>query len=172
MLHNCQLIYRSLSYSSYSCKFSTPDHASTASHDFVTGSKDGSANINVLKKLIGCNVFSVADNRSFCERALLVQHLGNRRISGLAYDTLDQSKTINDDKGLPSMNSEAREWRHDSDKIQTNKLEWWMILKISLRTKVGVPKTLVKQKLRLHSLCFPRSCWLRLTWIHWFAFYF
>ena len=88
MLHNCQLIYRSLSYSSYSCKFSTPDHASTASHDFVTGSKDGSANISVLKKLRGCNVFSVADNRSFSERALLVQHLGNRRISGLAYDTL------------------------------------------------------------------------------------
>ena len=27
---------------------------------------------------------------------------------------------------------------------QTN-LEWWMILKISLRTKAGVPKTLVKQ---------------------------
>ena len=27
-------------------------------------------------------------------------------------------------------NSEAREWRHDSDKTQTNKLEWRMILKI------------------------------------------
>ena len=38
---------------------------------------------------------------------------------------------------------------------QTNKLEWWMILKISLRVKAGVPKTLVKQKLRLHSLYFP-----------------
>ena len=26
-------------------------------------------------------------------------------------------------------NSEVREWRHDSDKTQTNKLEWQMILK-------------------------------------------
>ena len=41
---------------------------------------------------------------------------------------------------------------HDSEKSRTNKLEWWMILKISLRAKDGVPKTLVKQKLRLHSL--------------------
>ena len=23
-------------------------------------------------------------------------------------------------------NSEAREWRHDSDKTQTNKLKWWI----------------------------------------------
>ena len=28
-------------------------------------------------------------------------------------------------------------------------------MKISLRVKAGVPKTLVKQKLRLHSLYFP-----------------
>ena len=35
-------------------------------------------------------------------------------------------------------NSEAREWRHDSDKTQTNKLEWLMILKISLRAKEPV----------------------------------
>ena len=41
-------------------------------------------------------------------------------------------------------NSKARGWRHDSDKTQTNKLEWWMILKISWRAKAGVPKTLVK----------------------------
>ena len=40
---------------------------------------------------------------------------------------------------------------------QTNKLEWRMILKISLRTKAGVPKTLVKQKLRLNSLYFPQN---------------
>ena len=40
---------------------------------------------------------------------------------------------------------------------QTNKLEWWMVLKISLRVKAGVPKTLVKQKLRLHSLYFPQN---------------
>ena len=40
---------------------------------------------------------------------------------------------------------------------QTNKLEWRMILKISLRTKAGVPKTLVKQKLRPHSLFFPQN---------------
>ena len=53
--------------------------------------------------------------------------------------------------------SEAREWLHDSDKTQTNKLEWWIILKISLREKAGVPKTLVKQKLRLHSLYFPQN---------------
>ena len=52
-------------------------------------------------------------------------------------------------------NSEAREWRHDSDKSQTNK--WWTILKISLKAKAGVPKTLVKQKLRLHSLYFPQK---------------
>ena len=32
------------------------------------------------------------------------------------------------------------------DKTQTNKMEWWMILKISLRVIAGVPKTLVKQK--------------------------
>ena len=40
---------------------------------------------------------------------------------------------------------------------QTNKLEWRMILKISLRAKAGVPKTLVKRKLRLHSLYFPQN---------------
>ena len=55
------------------------------------------------------------------------------------------------------LNSEAREWRHNSDKTQTNNLEWWMILKISLRAKASVPKTLVKQKLRLHSLYFPQN---------------
>ena len=54
-------------------------------------------------------------------------------------------------------NSEAREWRHDSDKTQTNKLEWWMILKISWRAKSAVPKTLVKRKLRQHSLFFPQN---------------
>ena len=32
-----------------------------------------------------------------------------------------------------------------------------MILKISFRAKAGVPKTLVKQKLRLHSLYFPQN---------------
>ena len=32
-----------------------------------------------------------------------------------------------------------------------------MILKISLRVKAGVPKTLVKRKLRLHSLYFPQN---------------
>ena len=47
--------------------------------------------------------------------------------------------------------------RHDSDKTQTNKLEWWMILKISLRTKAGVLKTLVKRKLRLHSRYFSQN---------------
>ena len=30
-------------------------------------------------------------------------------------------------------------------------------MKISLRAKAGVPKTLVKQKLRLHSLYFPQN---------------
>ena len=53
--------------------------------------------------------------------------------------------------------SEACKWRHDSDKTQTNKLEWWMILKISLRAKALVPITLVKQNLRLHSLYFPQN---------------
>ena len=57
----------------------------------------------------------------------------------------------------PPSNSEAREWRHDSDKTQTNKLEWWTILKISLRPKAIVPKTLVKRKLHLHSLYFPQN---------------
>ena len=42
--------------------------------------------------------------------------------------------------------------RQDSDK----RSEWWMILKISLRAKVGVPETLVKRKFRLHSLYFPQ----------------
>ena len=37
---------------------------------------------------------------------------------------------------------------------RTNKLEWLMILKISLRAKAGVPKTLVKQKLGLNSQYF------------------
>ena len=32
-----------------------------------------------------------------------------------------------------------------------------MISKISLRAKAGVPKTLVKQKLRLQSLYFPQN---------------
>ena len=32
-----------------------------------------------------------------------------------------------------------------------------MILKISLRAKAGVPKTLAKQKFRLHSLYFPQA---------------
>ena len=32
-----------------------------------------------------------------------------------------------------------------------------MILKISLRAKAGVPKTVVKRKLRLHSLHFPQN---------------
>ena len=30
-------------------------------------------------------------------------------------------------------------------------------MKISSMGKAGVPKTLVKQKLRLHSLCFPQN---------------
>ena len=54
-------------------------------------------------------------------------------------------------------NDEAREGRHHSDKTQTNKLEWWMIWKISIRAKAGFPKTLVKRKLRLHSLYFPQN---------------
>lgn len=40
---------------------------------------------------------------------------------------------------------------------QTNKLKWWMILTTSLRAKACVPKTLVKQQLRLHSLYFPQN---------------
>ena len=40
---------------------------------------------------------------------------------------------------------------------QTNKLEWWMLLKISLTAKAGIPKTLVKRKLRIHSLYFPQN---------------
>ena len=32
-----------------------------------------------------------------------------------------------------------------------------MILKISLRAKAGVPKTLLKRKFRLHSLYFPQN---------------
>ena len=45
----------------------------------------------------------------------------------------------------------------DSDKTQRNKLEWLMILKISFRAKAGVPKTLLKRKLGLHSLYFPQN---------------
>ena len=37
-------------------------------------------------------------------------------------------------------------------RTRTNKLEWWMILKISLRAKA-----LVKRKLRLHFLYFPQN---------------
>ena len=55
------------------------------------------------------------------------------------------------------LNSVAHKWRHDSDKTQTNKLEWWMILKISLRAKGGVPKTLLEPKLRLNFLYFPQN---------------
>ena len=40
---------------------------------------------------------------------------------------------------------------------QTKKLEWWMILMISLRAKAGVPRTIVKRKRRLHSLYFPQN---------------
>ena len=54
------------------------------------------------------------------------------------------------------MTSEARQWRHYSDKTQTNKLEWWIILKISLRAKAGVPKTLLKRKHCLHFLYFQQ----------------
>ena len=46
---------------------------------------------------------------------------------------------------------------HDQTKLTQKKLELWMILKISLRAKAGVPKTLVKRKLRLHSLYFPQN---------------
>ena len=55
------------------------------------------------------------------------------------------------------LNSEAREWRYDLDKTQTNELEWWMILKISSRAKAGVPKIRVKRKLRLHSFISLRT---------------
>ena len=77
------------------------------------------------------------------------------------HDTLSQHKIMLQN----NCNSEAREWRHDSDKTQIYKLEWWMIFKIPLRAKAGVPKTLVKQKLRLHSLYFPQNtlCWLSLA---------
>ena len=63
------------------------------------------------------------------------------------------------------MNSEAREWRHQSDKTQTNKLEWWMILKISLRKKAGVPKTLVKRNFAYipYISLRTRLCWLSLA---------
>ena len=54
-------------------------------------------------------------------------------------------------------NSVAHKWRHDSDKTRTNKLEWWMILKISLRAKGGVPKTLLELKHRLNFLYFPQN---------------
>ena len=57
-------------------------------------------------------------------------------------------------------NSEVRECLHNSDKTQTNKLEWWMILKISLRAKAGFPKTLVKGKHRLHFLYFPQKTFI------------
>ena len=50
-------------------------------------------------------------------------------------------------------NSEAREWRQYSDKTQTTKLEWWMIL------KAGLPKTPVKRKLCLHSV----YCWFSVS---------
>ena len=56
--------------------------------------------------------------------------------------------------------------KHASDiTTQTSKLEWLMILKISFRAKAGVPKTLVKEKLRLHSLYFPQNT-LMLTESH------
>ena len=50
-------------------------------------------------------------------------------------------------------NSEAR----DSDKTPTNKLQLRMTLKIYLKAKAGVPKTLLKRKLLLHSLYFPQN---------------
>ena len=65
-------------------------------------------------------------------------------------------------RAIGRLNSVAHKWRHDSDKTQTNKLEWWMILKISLRAKGGVPKTLLEQKHRLKISCISlktRSCW-------------
>ena len=67
-----------------------------------------------------------------------------RRYPGARWSRVSQN--LGDD------NSEAREWRHASDKTQTNKLEWWMILKISLRAKAGFRKIL-----RLHSLFFPQN---------------
>ena len=44
-----------------------------------------------------------------------------------------------------------------SDVMTQTKLESWMILKISLRANVGVPKTLGKRKFRLHSLYFTQK---------------
>ena len=38
-----------------------------------------------------------------------------------------------------------------------NKLELWIILKISFRAKAGVSETLAKRKLCLHSLYFPQN---------------
>ena len=69
-------------------------------------------------------------------------------------------------------NSEAREWRHDSDKTKTNKLESWMILKISLRVKAGVPKTLVKRniKYRLSKVIFKTVELPSLVWCRFFNF--
>ena len=40
---------------------------------------------------------------------------------------------------------------------QTNKLKLWIILNISLRANASVPKTLVRRKLRLHSLYFHHT---------------
>ena len=78
------------------------------------------------------------------------------------FSFIDSSRTQN----TGFVNSEAREWRHDWDKTRTNKLEWWIILKISVRVKASVPKTFLKRKVCLYSLCFPQKtlCWLSLPW--------
>ena len=40
-----------------------------------------------------------------------------------------------------NINSKAREWRHDSDKTQTNKPKWRTISPETLSKTVDVPKT-------------------------------
>ena len=82
----------------------------------------------------------------------------NHAVQRLVKIMMSPQIQITGHKNLQSINnSEAREWRHDSDKTQTNKLEWRMILKISLRAKAVVSKTLVKRKLRLYFLYFLRN---------------
>ncbi len=62
-------------------------------------------------------------------------------------------------------NKEVRGLHHGSDKTQTNKPKRWAVFPKNLSKIAGVPKTLIKRKLRLDSFYFSQNTLM-------FSFYF
>ena len=96
-------------------------------------------------------ISSLNDNRPFVSFTMAVGERG--KLTFLGTETRKCNAT---DRAIVPMSRPIAKGTGDV-MTQTNNLEWWMILKISLREKAGDPKTLVKQKLRLHSLYFPQN---------------